>query len=488
MHDPQRTSCEGKAAKAQSATEYLSTYGWLIITVSIVLVVLFDLNVFQGKSILPAECLAQSGFLCTNPVLNTTGSLLITFGQSLGTSISITGLACASNSSEPGSFMAPTGSEAESIGPGAETRLTFLCPLASNTVGASFSGTLWIQYTKSGQTGQVIQIATVTARSTTSAATGSLVICRSDCTYMTTSGNNVIIFNMATNTVVNVISSGFSNPSSVAFSPDGSYAYVVNYNPNNVVVLDTATNTVVNVIRNGVGATQGLAVSHDSNYLYITSNNNVTIVDLSTGMITNANAVTSGLDEPGGIAFSTDGSYMYIANGNTYSSGSNNVVIVDTATNKAVNAITGFSGLGGGGGPHVALSPSGTYAYVTEPGAGTVEIVNTETNAIVGAITSGISAPSGVAFAPDGSYAYVANNGNIVIVDTATNTVVNAITAGLTSPLSVAFSPSGTYAYVTQYAPSNMVVIIDTATNTVSGSVPPFYFLSYPFEITMPPL
>ncbi len=76
--------------------------------------------------------------------------------------------------------------------------------------------------------------------------------------------NNVVIINTATNTVVNAITSGFSGPWAVAFSHDGTYAYVPNClacNGGNVVIINTATNTVVGAITSGFNGPFGVAFS-----------------------------------------------------------------------------------------------------------------------------------------------------------------------------------------------------------------------------------
>ena len=55
--------------KSQSAMEYLTTYGWTILIIAIIFLAFFELGIFnQGGS---NSCIAQSGFVCTNPVYGT---------------------------------------------------------------------------------------------------------------------------------------------------------------------------------------------------------------------------------------------------------------------------------------------------------------------------------------------------------------------------------------------------------------------------------
>ncbi len=68
---------------AQSAMEYLMTYGWAILIVAVVLAALFELGVFNGSNLAPQACIAQSGFVCKNPVYTSNG-ITFTFGQTTG--------------------------------------------------------------------------------------------------------------------------------------------------------------------------------------------------------------------------------------------------------------------------------------------------------------------------------------------------------------------------------------------------------------------
>jgi len=71
--------------KAQSAMEYLVTYGWAILVVAVVLSVLFTLGVFNGNNVAPNACLASPGYLCKSAAYDhTTGNVIVTLGQDSG--------------------------------------------------------------------------------------------------------------------------------------------------------------------------------------------------------------------------------------------------------------------------------------------------------------------------------------------------------------------------------------------------------------------
>ena len=75
-----------KTLKAQSAMEYLMTYGWAILIIAVVLAALFELGVF-GTGGTPQACIAQAGFICASPVFSATSggsNITFQFGQNTG--------------------------------------------------------------------------------------------------------------------------------------------------------------------------------------------------------------------------------------------------------------------------------------------------------------------------------------------------------------------------------------------------------------------
>ena len=211
--------------------------------------------------------------------------------------------------------------------------------------------------------------------------------------------------------------SGFSNPSGIAVTPNGSYAYVADYAANGVYVIDTATNVV------------------------------------STSL-----SVLSSFD----VAITPNGSYVYAPN---YGGAPSTVTVIDTSTN-SVSATVSDASLNYPRG--VAITPNGSYAYVVNYGAKTVSVIDTSTNSVSATVTVGTS-PFGVAITPSGAYAYVANysSNSVSVIDTSTNTVTATVTVG-TSPAGVAFTPNGSYAYVANYF-AGSVSVIATGLGASSG-------------------
>jgi hypothetical protein len=73
--------------KAQSAMEYLMTYGWAILIIAVVLGALFSLGVFSGASLIGNACIAGPGYYCgSTTLMHGTGAMTAQVGQSTGSS------------------------------------------------------------------------------------------------------------------------------------------------------------------------------------------------------------------------------------------------------------------------------------------------------------------------------------------------------------------------------------------------------------------
>ncbi|MCL4364820.1 hypothetical protein M1590_00635 [Candidatus Marsarchaeota archaeon] len=80
--------------KAQSAIEYLSTYGWAILIMSIVAVALFSL--INLNSVTPQECILPAGLSCNNEYLAQNGILQVNLFQATQYPIKVTAIGCTS--------------------------------------------------------------------------------------------------------------------------------------------------------------------------------------------------------------------------------------------------------------------------------------------------------------------------------------------------------------------------------------------------------
>jgi hypothetical protein len=166
--------------KAQSAMEYLMTYGWAILIIAVVLGALFSLGVFSGTGILGTACIASSGYLCQNPIyLHTGGNVLVTLGQSTGTNWASANFMFVpqGQASSSGLPVTLTSAGFTALGntlyltgftSGQSASITLPVNGVSGTtinVGTPATGAIWVQYrTSSSATFQYAQIATINVK------------------------------------------------------------------------------------------------------------------------------------------------------------------------------------------------------------------------------------------------------------------------------------------------------------------------------------
>jgi len=190
---------------------------------------------------------------------------------------------------------------------------------------------------------------------------------------------------------------------------------------------------------------------------------------------------STSLSAPSQIAISPNGTYGYVTNVGNLSpisaTGGTSVTEINVTKNTVMAVITT-----GDDPVDVAFTPNGAYVYVTNHGgvivpgsasiAGSISVINTATNAVNNILVGSVS-PTGVAITPNGAYAYVTNDvsGTVSVISTATNTVTATITLPLDAYSSaVAITPNGAYAYVTNGG-LGTVSVISTATNTVTATI-----------------
>ena len=80
--------------RGQSAIEYLTTYGWAVLILLVVIAALFWLGVINPKSVLQSSCLLPADMSCRAYIINTEGYVAIDLGQATGHPINITHFRC----------------------------------------------------------------------------------------------------------------------------------------------------------------------------------------------------------------------------------------------------------------------------------------------------------------------------------------------------------------------------------------------------------
>jgi YVTN family beta-propeller protein len=132
---------------------------------------------------------------------------------------------------------------------------------------------------------------------------------------------------------------------------------------------------------------------------------------------------------------------------------------------------------------YIEIAPNGKFAYVTNPGAGAITVLNTANDLVSGTIKIPQGPPQFVSFSPDSRTAYVSVYGShsvplVAFVDTATGTVTSTVAVDNFTPGPSTTSPDGRYLYVPNHntalsgADENVVDVIDTASKMLIGRIP----------------
>jgi YVTN family beta-propeller protein len=194
------------------------------------------------------------------------------------------------------------------------------------------------------------------------------------------SPSGISILSTATNKVTGQLKVP-GGPQQIAFSPDGSRAYVTT--AQGLVVVSTRTLHVITVIK-GLGDPHAVAVSPDGKTAYVTNTVQglVEVISTATDRVTGTIRVGQ---LPWDIVISADGSTMYVANGNSES-----VSVISTATRKVTGTITLQ-----GDPDTMALTPDGSQLWVGSLTFDWIFAYSTSTLAEVGAANLGAPYPQG---------------------------------------------------------------------------------------------
>ena len=160
----------GRAARSQAAIDFLTSYGFAILIISVAVYSVLALGVFN-YSATPTYCYSVSPFTCAAYAINTTGVMAIVLSQSSGGILTVQGASCSTtqNTTRVGpqygnvyvssnTLFYPAGTRITSgvlIYPGAQAVLYINCyntnghPAAS-AIGQTFTGYVWVNYTFSG--------------------------------------------------------------------------------------------------------------------------------------------------------------------------------------------------------------------------------------------------------------------------------------------------------------------------------------------------
>jgi YVTN family beta-propeller protein len=151
----------------------------------------------------------------------------------------------------------------------------------------------------------------------------------------------VSVISVASGTVTSTIPVG-PGPFGVAFTPDGSKAYVTNgYTVSVITVASGTVTSTIPVGKSPVGVAFGVAFTPDGSTAYVTTygSGTVSVITVASGTVTSTIPVGP---DPHGVAFTSDGSTAYVTNtGANTVSGSNTVSVINVDPAAVTANVTG---------------------------------------------------------------------------------------------------------------------------------------------------
>ena len=132
---------------------------------------------------------------------------------------------------------------------------------------------------------------------------------------------------------------------------------------------------------------------------------------------------------------------------------------------------------------YIQVAPNGKFAYIANPGAGAINVLNTANDRVSRTIKIPQGPPQSVSFSPDSRTAYVSvYNGSasvhlIAFIDTATGAVTSTVSVNNHQPGPSTTSPDGRYLYVPNHnlvlggSDENVIDVIDTASKKVIDTI-----------------
>ena len=210
-------------------------------------------------------------------------------------------------------------------------------------------------------------------------------------------------------------------PEDLAVTPDGSQLWVANTSaqtpgsPTSVSVIDTATKKVVATIKTKGAPTQ-VAFSPDGTRAYVVTADGLWTFSTKTRSLT---GFTPGLGDPRSVAVAPDGT-LYVTDTN-----GDSVAVLSPSGH--VTATIGVGQLPW----DIVVSADGKTAYVANPDSDSVSVISTATNTVT-ATVSVSGDPNVLGLTPDGSQLWIGQvaTAYVTLLDTKTDTVVGSLNLG----------------------------------------------------------
>lgn len=289
--------------------------------------------------------------------------------------------------------------------------------------------------------------------------------------------------------VIDTIDVGDS-PFGVTTSPDGATVWVANSGPffppgNTVTVLDVNTHAIQSVITVG-NFPEDIAFTSDGSQAFVTNSSDATVsvIDTSTRTVTQTISLASiPMTFPFGIVVGKNDKKVFVTSASGEFDGSDrNVAVLDIKNPSNVTLAGAFQAPGFGGRP--AIRPIANQLLVpvapTESGPPKLLVINPSSGNILYELQlSGSTAfPQDIAVTPNGRYAYISlldfsgGTGGVWVVDLKKRSTVTVINTGDPLVHGIGITPDGEFVFATNFsAGSNSVSVISTATNTIVATI-----------------
>jgi len=152
-------------SRAQTAIEYLTSYGWMILIVVVVITALFAFGIFNPSSHVSNSCTMPASFSCQGISLAQNGGLYINLTQNTGDPINITAISCdATQSTRNAEVLTPP----VYLGSGDNASFVMQCytnsSTFSGTYGSVYHGYLIVNYTDLVSSFQYTSVGVVVAK------------------------------------------------------------------------------------------------------------------------------------------------------------------------------------------------------------------------------------------------------------------------------------------------------------------------------------
>jgi LPXTG-motif cell wall-anchored protein len=248
-------------------------------------------------------------------------------------------------------------------------------------------------------------------------------------------------------------------PTGIAFSSDGSTAYIADCSNSKLKVVDVASSHVTHEVAVG-NCPMGVALSPDGHTAYLPNyaTSDLSVVDLATNSVT---ATVSLGHSPFSIAISPDGAKLVIPDS------AGGVYVVDTASNTiASHVVVGSAPV------YAAITSDGLHAFVSDANVSSIYEINLQNYTVANTFSIASVMNYGLTLNADDSLLYISEYGggagiHEVVMNTATGAVESSIEV-CSGPEYSTFAPDPTKLLVA--CSDGNLDVVDTATGSVQSA------------------